>query len=316
MTMQRSSALALLAGAVLATTRRAGAQTDLPTVRIGSDPIDSFGEAYFGDDRGIFRENGVNVAISTFANGATIVQGVISGDLDAGMANIVNVAAAVAHGIPLQMIAPAALFSAKHAYSFLCVAKNSPLKTAKDLVGQTIAVSTLNDFNQLGVQAWLDHNGVPPASVKFVELKFPEMGPGLQRGTVAAATIAEPSLSAAIHNDQVRAFANVYSVIAPEFANIVWFSSKAWLQKNPDAAKKLVAGIYATARWSNAHQADTASIIARVAKLDAAVVAGMTRAYFATTGDPKYVQAPLDFAYRYGLIARPITTAEFIAPIG
>ncbi|MGA2394446.1 MAG: ABC transporter substrate-binding protein [Candidatus Lustribacter sp.] len=316
MTMQRSSALALLAGAVLAARRPAGAQADLPTVRIGSDPIDSFGEAYFGDERGIFRDNGVNVAISTFANGATIVQGVISGDLDAGMANIVNVAAAVAHGIPLVMLAPAALFSAKHAYSYLCVAKNSPLKTAKDLTGQTIAVSTLNDFNQLGVQAWLDHNGVPPAGVKFVELKFPEMGPALQRGTVAAATIAEPSLSAAIHNGEVRTFANVYAVISPEFANIVWFATKAWVQKNPDAAKKLVAGIYATARWSNAHPADTAPIIARIAKLDPAAVAGMTRAYFAVTGDPKYVQAPLDFAYRYGLIARPITTGEFIVPLG
>jgi NitT/TauT family transport system substrate-binding protein len=314
--MQRSRALALLTGAVLAAPRSAAAQADLPSVRIGSDPIDSFGEAYFGDERGIFRDNGVNVAISTFANGATIVQGVISGDLDAGMANIVNVAAAVAHGIPLQMIAPAALFSAKHAYSFLCVAKNSPLKTAKDLVGQTIAVSTLNDFNQLGVQAWLDHNGVPPGGVKFVELKFPEMGPALERGTVAAATIAEPSLSAAIHGGEARAFANVYGEIAPEFSNIVWFASKGWLQKNLDVAKKLVAGIYATARWSNAHQNETAPMIARVAKLDPAVVAGMTRAYFATSGDPKYVQAPLDFSYRFGLIARPITTAEFIAPLG
>jgi len=313
MMLPRSSALALLAGGVLAGMQPAGAQADLPVVRIGSDPIDSFGEAYFGDARGIFRDNGVNVQISTFANGSTIVQGVIAGDLDAGMANIVNVAAGVAHGIPLQMIAPAALFSAKHAYSLMCVAKDSPLKTAKDLVGSTIAVSTLNDFNQLGVQAWLDHNGVAPASVKFVELKFPEMGPGLQRGTVAAATIAEPSLSAAIHSSQARAFANVYSEIAPEFANIVWFAMKPWLQKNTDTVKKLVAGIYATARWANAHQADSAPIIAKVAQLDPAVVVGMTRAYFATSGDPKYVQAPLDFAYRYGLIARPISTAEFIA---
>jgi NitT/TauT family transport system substrate-binding protein len=309
----RAAALALVAGGMLAGTRAASAQATLPIVRIGTDPIDSFGEAYYGDERGIFRDNGINPQVTTLANGSTIVQAVISGDLDVGLANIVQIAAGVAHNIPFQMIAPAALYSAKHAYSQLCVAKNAPFKTAKDLEGTTIAVSTLNDFNQLGVQAWLEHNGVAPGKVKFVELKFPEMGAALARGTVAAATIAEPTLSAAIHAGDARAFADVYSVIAPEFANIVWFSTKPWLQKNPDTAKKLVAGIYATARWANTHQSESADIIARVAKMDPAAVRGMTRAFYATSGDPKYVQAPLEFSSRYGLIARPVTTAEFIA---
>jgi len=100
--------------------------------------------------------------------------------------------------------------------------------------------------------------------VHFIELKFPEMGPALQRGTVQAATIAEPALSSAIHLNEARAFADVYEVIAPEFANIVWFTSKSWLQKNPDTAKRLVSGIYATARWSNDHQPQSADILAKV----------------------------------------------------
>lgn len=211
------------------------------------------------------------------------------------------------------MIAPAALYSSKHAYSALCVAKTATFASAKDLIGATCAVSTLNDFNQLGIEAWLEKNGVPPAKVKFVELKFAEMGAALQRGTVAAATISEPSLTAALNSGQARVFADVYSAIAPEFANIIWFSTKPWLQKNPDTAKRLVAGIYATARWANSHQSDSAEIIARVAKIDMPTVAGMRRAFFATAPDPKYVQAPLDFSFRYGLIPRAVTTAEFIA---
>jgi NitT/TauT family transport system substrate-binding protein len=310
----RSAALALVAGGILATTCLASAQTALPTVRIGTMSIDPFGETYFGVDQGIYHSNGIDAQLSTLPNGSTIVQSVLGGDLDVGLANIVTVAAAVAKGIPLLMIAPAALYSAKHSYSRLCVAKNSAFKSAKDLDGGTIAVSSLNDFNQLGVAAWLEHNGVPPARVHFVELKFPEMGPALQRGTVQAATIAEPALSSAIHLGEARAFADVYEVIAPEFANIVWFTSKTWLQKNPETAKRLVSGIYATARWSNDHQPQSADILAKVSKMDPTVVAAMTRAYFATSSNPKYVQAPLDFALRYGLISRPVTTAEFIAP--
>ena len=313
-TMPRSSALALLAGGVLAAARPADAQAAPATVRIGTMSIDPFGETYFGVDRGIYHDNGIDAQLSTLPNGSTIVQSVLGGDLDVGLANIVTVAAAVAKGIPLLMIAPAALYSAKHSYSRLCVAKNSPFKTAKDLDGGTIAVSSLNDFNQLGVAAWLEHNGVPPAKVHFIELKFPEMGAALARGTVQAATIAEPALSGAIHAGEARAFADVYGVIAPEFANIVWFTSKSWLQKNPDTAKRLISGIYATARWSNDHQPQSAEILAKASKMDPAIVSAMTRAYFATSSDPKYVQAPLDFAARYGLISRPVTTAEFIAP--
>jgi NitT/TauT family transport system substrate-binding protein len=312
--MSRCAALAAVAGTVLAATRPASAQAAPATVRIGTMSLDPFGETYFGVDQGIYKSNGIDAQLSTLPNGSTIVQSVLGGDLDVGLANIVTVAAAVAKGIPLLMIAPAALYSAKHSYSRLCVAKNSPFKTAKDLEGGIIAVSTLNDFNQLGVAAWLEHNGVAPAKVKFIELKFPEMGAALQRGTVQAATIAEPTLSTAISSGQARLFADVYGVIAPEFANIVWFTSKTWLQKNPETAKRLLSGIYATARWSNDHQAQSAPILAKAAQMDPAIVATMTRAYYATSNDPKYVQAPLDFALRYGLISRPVTTAEFLAP--
>jgi NitT/TauT family transport system substrate-binding protein len=314
-TLTRSAALSLVAGSIAALRSAALGQSELPVVRIGTNPVDPFGTSYYGVDRGFFRDAGIDAQLTTLPNGATITQAVLAGDLDVGIANIVQVANAVARGLPVAMIAPAALYSAKHSYSQLCVAKNATVRTARDLDGTTIAVSTLNDFNQLGVSAWLEHYGVPASHVKFVEIKFPEMGAALERGTVAAATIAEPALSAAIQSGQARAFASVYSVIAPEFAAIVWFASKSWLQKNPELAKKLVAAIYTTARWANTHQAESAPILAKAAKLDPAIVAGMTRAYYATSYDPKEVQPLLDFAFKYGLTPRAMTTAEFVAPI-
>ncbi len=311
--LPRGAALALIAGGVLAGVRPAGAQTDLPVVRIGAMSIDAFGEAYYGTDRGFFQDAGINPQVSTLPNGSTIIQSVLGGDLDVGMANTVQVAAAVAHGIPLQMLVPASLYSARDAAPDLVVAKSSAIKVPKDLTGGTIAVSTLSDFNQLGVEAWLDRNAVPRASIHFVELKFSEMGPALARGTVQAAVITEPSKSNAIRAGEIRPFADVYSAIAPEFATIVWFATKSWVQKNPDTAKKLIGGIYATARWSNVHLQQTGEILAKAAKMDPAVVAIMRRVYFATTNDKKYVEGPLDLAARYGILLRPVTVAEFIA---
>jgi ABC-type nitrate/sulfonate/bicarbonate transport system substrate-binding protein len=111
----------------------------------------------------------------------------------------------------------------------------------------------------------------------------------------------------------VKLFANVYSAIAPEFSNIVWFGSTKWMQANPDALKKLVAAIFATAKYANTHQAETASILVKVAKLDPASVPQMTRAFFATSNEAKYTQPALDVSFKYGLITKPITTAELMA---
>ena len=310
--MHRKTALALVAGGVLASRIPAAAQ-DLPVVRIASNPVDSLGEPYYGTERGIFHDSGVNAQVTTLSNGSTNMQAVIAGDLDVGLANITQVANGVIRNVGVAMLAPAAVYSAKHAYSAMCVGKSSALATAKDLIGKTVAVSTLNDFNQLGVVAWLEKNGVSATQVKFVEVHFPEMGAALQRGTVDAATISEPSLSGALGAGQVRVFANVYGAIAPEFSNVVWFGSTKWLQQNADAAKRLVKGIFATAQYANTHQAETLATLVRVAKLDPATAAGMTRAFFATTNDPKYVQAPLDFSYKYGLLSRPVTFAEMMA---
>ncbi|MBV8151999.1 MAG: ABC transporter substrate-binding protein, partial [Candidatus Eremiobacteraeota bacterium] len=194
-------------------------------------------------------------------------------------------------------------------------AKDAPVRTPKDLAGGTIGVGALGDFNQLTVMAWLERNGVARDAVQYVELRFGEVGAALQRGTVKAAFITEPFKSDAVRAGLIRDFADTYLAVAPEIAVVVWFASKSWLQRNPDAAKRLVTGIYATARYANTHYQQTAEILARVAKLDAAVIEKMVRAYFATSNDRKYVQDMLQLAARYGLVQRPVTFEEYCPPL-
>lgn len=310
--LPRSSALALLGGA-LAAARPAAAQTAPQTVRIGATAIDACGEAYYGVENGMFVNNGINAQITTLGNGASIMAGVTSGDLDVGMTNTPQLAVAISRGIPLQMIAPASLYSKKDADPNLEVAKDSPIKSAADLATATIAVSSLGDFNQLSVYGWFDANKVAHDRVKFVELRFGEMGAALARGTVQAAILTEPAKTDASRAGQIRDLADTYIAIAPEIATIVWFASKDWLQKNPELAKRLVSTIYAIGKWANANPGASGPILAKVAKMDPAVVAKMLRRVYATTNDPRYVDATLALAGRYGMLARPVTFEDYSA---
>jgi NitT/TauT family transport system substrate-binding protein len=311
--LPRSAALALLAGGIVALHGTAAAQTAAAPVRIGSIPIDASGESYYGVDSGIFASNGITAQVTTLNTGAAILTAVLAGDLDVGIANPLQIAVAIARGVPLVMLAPAALYSLRDANANLVVAKNSPFKSPKDLIGATFGVSSLSDFNQLSLLAYLDTNKVPRDSVHFVELPFSEVGAALARGTIQAAVITEPFKSKAVAAGQIRDFGDTYLTIQPEIAPIFWFTTKGWVQKNPDLAKRFVAAIYATARWANTHYKESGDILARVAKMDPADVATMKRLYFATSNDRKYTEHTLALASQYGMLPRPVTFEEFSA---
>lgn len=311
--MNRSTALPLIAGSVLAVARPAAAQTALPAVRMGTLAIDAGGQAYYGTDAGIFAANGITPQVVTMTGGAAIVAAVLGGDLEAGASNPLAVATAIARGIPIQMIAPGCLYSKRDASANLFVAKASPFTKPKDLVGATFGVGALGDFNQLSLLAWLDTNNVPRDGVKFVELKFGELGVALQRGTVQAAIIAEPAKAEALRAGLVREFGDTYLAIEPELCPLVWVAAKNWLQKNPDTAKSFVRGLFATAKWANVNTRQSGEILAKYSKVDPAVIASTKRLYFATQNDRKYFEPILDLATRYHMLARPVTFEEFSA---
>ena len=312
--MQRSAALTLIAGGLMAGAQPVFAQTAAAPVRIGAMPVDACGVAFYGNETGIFQSNGINAQVTTVGNGAIAISGVLAGDLDVGMGNAPQIAVAIAKGLPLQMIAPASLYSKRNADPNLVVAKDAPIKSAKDLAGATIGVSTLGDFNQLSVFGWFDANKVPHDKVKFVELKFGEMGTALQRGIIQAAIITEPQKSDAVRAGLIREFGDTYIAIAPEIASIIWFSTKDWVQKNPDVAKRLVKAIFATGEWANNHTEQAGAIFAKVAKMDPALVTAILhRRVYATKNDKRYIEPVLALSAQYGMLPRPMPYEEFSA---
>lgn len=293
---------------------RALAQTAAPAIRVAEIAIDLYAEAYYAQELGLFQKAGIAVEISTFANGGTASTAVAGGAADVGVSNPVAIASAVTHGVPLTVLAGAGLYSTNAASTALCVAKTSPLRTAKDVEGKTIALSALGDQAQIGVEDWLQQNGADPAKVKFVEVPFPEMGNALQQGRIDVAMIPEPALTIA-EKTTSRLFAKPFDAIAPQFLIGVWFTTAAWAQKNPDLAKRFVGAIYEAGRWANGHHDGSAAILAKYSKIDPATLREMTRALYATSLTPQMIQPPLDAAAKYGLLSRPVSAGELIAKL-
>jgi len=285
-------------------------------VRMGSMAIDASAQPYYGADAGIWAQNAISAQITLSQTGNAIMQGVMAGELDVGLSNPLNLAIAIARNVPLAMIAPAVVYSQRDANPNLVVAKDGPIKTPRDLIGATFGVGALGDFSQLSLLAWLDKNNIPRDGVKFIELKLGETGAALAKNVIQAGLLTEPFKADAVRAGQIREFGDTVLAIAPELAPTVWFASKPWLQNNPDLAKRLLKGIYATAQFANTHQRETGESLVRVSKMDPSVVANMKRLIFATSNERRYVEPILILAAKYGMLQRPLTFEEYCPPLG
>lgn len=304
------ASMALLPAAWAAIARPGGAQT-VPgaSLRIGVAGTDSFAEGYYAQDMGFFKTAGLNVEIVPITSGAQIAAAVAGGALDIGISNTVQLANAIAHGAPFVIIVGGGLSDAAPA---LVVAKNSPLKSAKDLEGKTVGVEALKDLTQIAPSAWMEQNGADLRKVRFIEIHFPEVSAALDRGTIDAGMLAEPFLSAA-NGTTVRILANVCSSIAPAFFISAWFSTRDYFAKNAELVKRFVATINDTARWSNAHRDQTAEILAKHSKINLATIKAMPRCSFAGSLEPRYLQPLLTQLYKYHAIDKPLDMADVVA---
>jgi NitT/TauT family transport system substrate-binding protein len=189
----------------------------------------------------------------------------------------------------------------------LVVAKDSPLQSAASFNGKTIAITGLADLTYYGTKAWIDRNGGDTASIKWVELPFPEMAAAVATHRVDGAMIAEPFLEAA--KSQVKFVAPVDDAVAPRFMSTGWIATDAWIKAHPVEAAKFAEIMRQTAVWANAHQKESAQILLHHTRITAETAATMSRVTYATTLDPKLLQPSIDAAAKYATTPMRVTPA-------
>jgi NitT/TauT family transport system substrate-binding protein len=308
----RGRALGLAAAAPLAFTPFPARAQAMPHVRIGAGIDDAFMQPYYAGDLGLFKKAKLDTEIVHAANPGAYATALAAGAIDIGMADPVAIAQAVTKGLPFAYFAGGPLSSRESETLVLCVAKNSPIKTAKDLEGKTVAIISVKSTMQITTSEWLTRNGADPAKVKFFELHFPEMTPALTRGTIDAALLGEPFLTES--KADVRPIGVPFATVAKVFYIFGWFARRDWLTANADTAHALASAFYEAGRWANSHKAESAVIEAKYTSVDLDVVRVMARNPQSTSLNPAYMQPLLDMATRYKLLERPYLASELIAP--
>lgn len=306
--MRARSLLALLLAALLPSA--SGAQSAMTSIRIATTPIDSAAEPYYAAANGTFAHAGLNAEVQSISNGPAVAAAVASGAVDLGVGSVVPLALAHERGIPFVILFPAGVYAPSAPTTVLMVPNDSPIKSARDLDGKTVAVQALQSIAQLAPEAWIDEHGGDSKSVHFLEISAAASPAALESHRVDASLVPEPLIAKAKASSRV--LTDIYAGLRPGFAITVWFTTRAWADAHPDAVAKLLRAFHETAVWANTHQRESGLILEQNSKVNEADLSRMARSRYGERMDPRAIQPSIDLAARYGLLAHGFPASEFI----
>jgi NitT/TauT family transport system substrate-binding protein len=265
--------------------------------------------AYIAQDTGMFKRAGLDVAIEMLGTGAAIAAAVAGGTVDIGTSNVVTLAQAHVKNLPFSIIAPGSMYLSSAPNAQFVVMPQSAVRTAKDLDGQTVAGVSVAGIFRLAMDSWIDQNGGDSSQVKFIELSPSEQFPALQRGTIAAAAMIDPTLTDV--RPQIRVIGNPFDAIGSRLIVTGWFATNDWIAQNPQTLRTFARVIHDAAAWSNdpRNKLQYAAILAKYIKIP--VDPNRINPY-ALTLDPALVQPVLDGAAKYHLIPKPLPATELM----
>jgi ABC-type nitrate/sulfonate/bicarbonate transport system substrate-binding protein len=91
-----------------------------------------------------------------------------------------------------------------------------------------------------------------------------------------------------------------------------WFCSQDYAARNASVVQRFADSIRQSAIYTNAHPADTVSLLADYSHVDPALIKTMHRLQSATSIDPAAIQRIVDAAFKYGLIDKTFPAADLV----
>ncbi len=236
-------------GAAAATTK------ELAKVKLGVVTGISDAAFFIANDKGYFKEQGLEVQMTPFNSAAQMVAPLSIGQLDAGGgapgAGLYN---AMAREITVKIVADKGSFGENDSYQALLVRKDlvdsGKFKDYKDLKGLKIAIPAEGITPHVELDAALKKGGLTLKDADTVVMPFPEMPAAFAGKSIDAAVSIEPFSTLAVQKGVAVKFkgSNEYY---PNHQVAVVLYSPAFIKDRPDVAKRFMVAYLKAARDYN-----------------------------------------------------------------
>lgn len=266
----------------------------------------------YANKTGMFPKAGIDLTLGRLPTGSAITAAVAGGSLNVGKSSIFAVVAAFAHGVPIVVIAPGAVYDSRTPNSALVVPKDSPIRTAADLTGKIISVNNLSEPTRPATELWLQRNNVPKDAAKFVEVPMSAMMAALDNHRVDLALLTAPVYDEAMATNKYRVVYPVWSEIAPRWLFSAYIAGREWAKNNRDTVRRFQSVVQAAAAYTNAHHVELAGQLAELEGATESSLAHMTWPMGGTTLLASELQPVIDLAVKAGMIEKSFSANEMI----
>jgi NitT/TauT family transport system substrate-binding protein len=285
------------AGASIALAAPAIAQQNgLRTVRILSLPIAGWSGVHLAESEGFFAKEGLKaefVSARTPADGMAMLMG---GQLDVTGINVGGLASAAVHNLPLKVVA--AGYQGSTDYS-VCVRKDSPIKTVKDLSGKTIALPQLHNNVHALILDTFEREGGQASGLQFSLVPVAETLSSLMAGNVEAALIVEPFLTRG--RDGIRPIIpDIFGFSGGQGILGYWVSTAQYKADNPELVASVKRAIDAGSDYAAKTPDAVRQTTAKMVDIDPAVLQRMTLPLFNPDMALENAEAQIEIMTKYG----------------
>ncbi|MFI9583534.1 ABC transporter substrate-binding protein [Streptomyces sp. NPDC052236] len=274
-------------------------------VKVGIIPIVDVAPLYLGEKKGFFSSRGIKLTMESAQGGAAIVPGVVSGQFQFGFSNVTSLMVAQTKGVPIKSVVNGVATTGKVGadISGVAVKKDSPITSAKDLAGRTLAVNTLKNIGDTTVRESVRKAGGDPSGIKFVEMPFDQMPAALDGGQVEAAWMGEPALTIAKAKG-ARVVASPFAETHPDLTLATYFTSAKLLKENPELVKKFVAAMTESLKYADEHPEEARQILTAYTKINATVVKDLTLPRWPTEVNRASVETLAELGKKDGIFTK------------
>lgn len=201
--------------------------------------------------------------------------------------------------------------------SEVVVAKNSSIRSLKDLKGKKVAVPSLFSNQHFVLNKLMDDYGMQPGDIDFIVLPPPDMPTSLASGAIDGYFVGEP-FCAKSELDGIGRVLYYARDIWPNFISCALVVHEDLIKRNPDIVRDLVRGIAESGAWAETHREEAAKLVAPYYRQDEKVLNFVLTSnphrvsYVNLTPTNEDLQMIQNTGMKMGLLKKPIKMDELI----
>ena len=256
--------------------------------------VSGFAAGYVAQEQGFFKKRGIDVEFIQTMSSGNNPPALVSGSVQIAGPTMPTLLQANDAGLDLVVFASGAVYPLEA--DILVARQGSDIKAPKDLKGKTVGVPGLGALLHFMLIKNLKANGVDPASVRFVEVSFPQAADALKSGQIDAYPAQAPFTARILQSGAGYEVANWLKDTPDGTLTVVYAATRKWADDNKDTIKGLRDAMKEAVEFSKANRPEMYNAIAKYTKLPPAVVSSLAPPNLQVDTTPQQVKFWVDLA--------------------